>query len=448
MPYHDDAVAEGRGGESWGRLAGNRRAAPLVLWASPAAWGLVARRAASRPAIPTTSARGADGEHELASSLERHSDARGSAVMLATLASTPFHARAAELAVELALESAAGLIDVNVIDLPVGRTPRRDLGDGAAVARSLRAPAERAAALGAPVTTLLVRSLRRVATLLALVSDYAPAVIVFGPDPGQAVSAAASLASPVQTRRPAPGEANVVSALATRRGREPSQVTAAHLAPRAPPGLDPHCRRAARPGCRRVALTVGTGRTSPPPTDCHTPAATSRAGLAQIKEAVVRRFFPVAVALCALAASSVAEAAASDHSSFDITFTNTVTDICPFPVEVTSDLAVSQTNFFDANGTLVRSHFAVTETDVFRANGKTLTGLPYHSSLRAILDAAGNQLHAISSGVISRVPLPDGSTFLSAGRLDFIDHAGAQFLLTPDTGSSGNVTGFCGALAA
>src|SRR4051794_32940314 len=140
MPYHDDAVAEGRGGESWGRRAGNRRTTPLLRLAWPAPWVLVARRAASRPAIPTTSARGADGEHELASSSERHSDERGSAVMLATLASTPFHARAAELAVELAVESAATLMVVNVIDLPVGRMPLRDLGDPAAVARSLRAP--------------------------------------------------------------------------------------------------------------------------------------------------------------------------------------------------------------------------------------------------------------------------------------------------------------------
>ena len=173
------------------------------------------------------------------------------------------------------------------------------------------------------------------------------------------------------------------------------------------------------------------------------------AGSLVAKEVVVRRLLPIMTVLCALGAASVAVAVPPKQTSFDVTFTNTVSDICPFAVVVTSSLSVTQRDFFDANGIQVRSEFTVTETDVFAANGHVLTGLPYHSSLHATLDPAdpNHQLAAVSTGVISRVPLPNGSTFLSAGRLDFIDHPGAQFLLTPDTGRSGDVAAFCAALA-
>jgi hypothetical protein len=43
--------------------------------------------------------------------------------------------------------------------------------------------------------------------------------------------------------------------------------------------------------------------------------------------------------------------------------------------------------------------------------------------------------------------LPDGSIFLSAGRIDFVGHPGEPFILTPDTGRAGNLAAFCAALA-
>ena len=45
-----------------------------------------------------------------------------------------------------------------------------------------------------------------------------------------------------------------------------------------------------------------------------------------------------------------------------------------------------------------------------------------------------------------RGPLPDGKTFQSAGRLEFVARGGL-FALTPDTGHSGDVAAFCAALA-
>jgi hypothetical protein len=156
-----------------------------------------------------------------------------------------------------------------------------------------------------------------------------------------------------------------------------------------------------------------------------------------------------AILLCVLSAPNVASAARPVRDSFTAEFSNTVTGICEFPVTVGSTLAVTETDFFDNSGIQTSSHFAITETDVFTANGNTLTGLPYHTSLRAVLDPSDSthQLSAVATGVQSRIPLPDGSTFLSAGRIDFVGHPDEMFVLTPDTGRSGDIAGFCAALA-
>jgi hypothetical protein len=55
--------------------------------------------------------------------------------------------------------------------------------------------------------------------------------------------------------------------------------------------------------------------------------------------------------------------------------------------------------------------------------------------------------HVFASGVVEKILLPDGTFFISAGRLDFLGHPGATFVLSPDVGNSGNVDAFCAALA-
>ena len=156
-----------------------------------------------------------------------------------------------------------------------------------------------------------------------------------------------------------------------------------------------------------------------------------------------------ATALSLLAAPSVAGAARTERVPLNLQFSQTVTHLCAFPVTIDSTVTGTQTNFFNNAGVQTRSNFSVTETDVFSANGNVLTGLPYHTSLRAILDPSDPniQLKLFAMGLVARVPLPDGKTFLSAGRLEFTAR-GFLFALTPDTGHSGDVDAFCAALAA
>ena len=134
----------------------------------------------------------------------------------------------------------------------------------------------------------------------------------------------------------------------------------------------------------------------------------------------------------------------------DFTFTDAtavLTDVCSFPVTVVFSGSGTETDLFDENGNLTRVLIHQVEQDVFTANGETLVGLPYTFNLQVLFDPESGEItNAFASGVASRVPLPGGDFFLTAGRADFIAHD-ADFLLQPDFGAQGNIAGFCAALS-
>lgn len=123
-----------------------------------------------------------------------------------------------------------------------------------------------------------------------------------------------------------------------------------------------------------------------------------------------------------------------------------VDDICSFPVTITSAQVGVETTFYDKSGAVARIQAHAVEQDVFTANGESLTGLPFTFNVRVLFED-GQLTHLYASGLLERVPLPDGTVFLSAGRVDFAAHPGSAFLIVPDVGRSGDVAAFCAALA-
>ena len=78
---------------------------------------------------------------------------------------------------------------------------------------------------------------------------------------------------------------------------------------------------------------------------------------------------------------------------------------------------------------------------------KEVMGIPFTFNVEILFDSDGNVTHVFADGVTEKIPLPDGSLFISAGRLDFVAHPGAACILSPDKGNPGNVAGFCAALS-
>jgi hypothetical protein len=107
-------------------------------------------------------------------------------VLLATLG-VPFEPQASALAVDAAVEAGCGLVVANMVELPPLAMSVHmgydQLADPPELARSLKAPAELAQALGVRVERLRVRSPRPVTALLELAAEREPALLVFGPDP-------------------------------------------------------------------------------------------------------------------------------------------------------------------------------------------------------------------------------------------------------------------------
>jgi hypothetical protein len=94
-------------------------------------------------------------------------------------------------------------------------------------------------------------------------------------------------------------------------------------------------------------------------------------------------------------------------------------------------------------GTNVRLH--LNETDVYSANGASLEG-NYTFGIELNFDQDGNIVRAVQTGIIVRVPLPNGDTFIVAGRADAIEQD-TDFIIAPTNGVTRNLDGFCAALS-
>lgn len=165
----------------------------------------------------------------------------------------------------------------------------------------------------------------------------------------------------------------------------------------------------------------------------------------------MKRLTALSVVLAAAAVAAVfasaAAAAKPEKSQYTTTLTAILTDACSFDVTVDSSASITEIDFFDESGALTRVSLHVVEQDTFSANGKSLTGVPFTFSIEVLFDSSGELTHVFASGVAEKVPLPDGSLFITAGRVDFAAHGFPAFLLTPDVGATVNLDGFCAALS-
>jgi hypothetical protein len=157
-------------------------------------------------------------------------------------------------------------------------------------------------------------------------------------------------------------------------------------------------------------------------------------------------------ALVGLAVMAIfAPGAAADapvKSEFPFSDTGVLTDTCAFPVTIAATGSATELDFFAASGTLTRFQIHASEQATFSANGHSLTSIPFAYNVTLRFDSSGNITDAVITGVIVKVPLPDGGLFISAGWVDFLARGLTQFIDYPtDLGASVNLDRFCEALA-
>lgn len=141
-------------------------------------------------------------------------------------------------------------------------------------------------------------------------------------------------------------------------------------------------------------------------------------------------------------------AAADKPYSYQFTAvgSGTLDNACSFPIVVNFNATFTGRDFYE-DGVLTKTQYQVKEQDTFEANGKTLVGLPFSFSVQFLYDGSGATTRFVTNGVAEKVPLPDGRLFISAGKVNWLDHPGVPFVLTVDKGATVNLEGFCAALA-
>jgi hypothetical protein len=146
-----------------------------------------------------------------------------------------------------------------------------------------------------------------------------------------------------------------------------------------------------------------------------------------------------------LGTTTAAQAAGGGHKTpIELDYTTVSQDLCGFPVTIQGHLEGFSVSVEKRHGSVQNYHF--TETDVFSANGNSLTSTSYMFNNHFRLDDQGNVLSATQTGVIVRIPLPNGKTFMVAGRADFLNLEG-DFVSIPTNGVSKNREAFCAALS-
>jgi hypothetical protein len=142
-----------------------------------------------------------------------------------------------------------------------------------------------------------------------------------------------------------------------------------------------------------------------------------------------------------------AAAAPPVKSEFTFSAAGSLEDVCAFPLTVDATGSGTEIDSFDNSGALTRVSVHVTEQTTFSANGTSLTTIPFTYNITVRFDDSGNLSEAFTTGIIAKVPLPDGGLFISAGRVDLAARGFPQFVLTPDHGGTVNLDKFCAALA-
>lgn len=163
----------------------------------------------------------------------------------------------------------------------------------------------------------------------------------------------------------------------------------------------------------------------------------------------MRKLVLTAAALAAATSAAFPAAAPGAKpvkATFDVVVEQTITGICPFPLEIRSAIRGHSLDFFDRDGRLLRATVHVTEQDTFSANGRTLVGEPFTFNVFFTFDESGEATAVLARGVAEKIRLPNGKLFLSAGVIDFLAQ-GVDFSFEVDQGTTGDVDAFCAALS-
>lgn len=147
----------------------------------------------------------------------------------------------------------------------------------------------------------------------------------------------------------------------------------------------------------------------------------------------------VGIALTLVANASADAARGGNRTPVDQQGEFVVHDLCSFAVSVSAHVVGSQTAVNTGKGSIVRIH--LNETDTYSAHGNSIDG-SYTFQIQLTLDKAGRVIKGFQTGVIVRVPLPNGENFQVSGRADTLN-AQTDYISAPTHGVTRNLDALC-----
>jgi hypothetical protein len=156
--------------------------------------------------------------------------------------------------------------------------------------------------------------------------------------------------------------------------------------------------------------------------------------------------FPTHAAIVLLVGSATAVSAApaaTDRGPFEFDVSATISGVCAFDFDLSAHISGTSTFVATANNQHVGIQIHTTEVDTLTGpNRIPLVSDPYTSSELIGFDGVTGDGHDFGTGHMARFQLPGGDVFMSAGRVTSI----GGYVITPDTGRSGDVAALCAAL--
>jgi hypothetical protein len=166
----------------------------------------------------------------------------------------------------------------------------------------------------------------------------------------------------------------------------------------------------------------------------------------------IRGFARRVVWVLAVVAIFATAAAAQKPDKYEWSFVDSpsvLIGVCPVEITVYATATVTETDYYDRSGALTRILMHFVEQDTFVGPyGATLEGLPFAFNIHGVVDANGDLVRFLATGITEKVPLPDGGLFIGAGQIDWLAQPpGTGFVLTPDHGATVNLDRFCASLS-
>jgi hypothetical protein len=153
-------------------------------------------------------------------------------------------------------------------------------------------------------------------------------------------------------------------------------------------------------------------------------------------------------ALAVVGWAPAAQATTVVHQTFSFPVDDVLTDLCPFPIQSSGQVAGHVEAFYDEAGNFVKVILHFSNTFTLSANGSSLSGNDRYTEFDVGFDGGGAPSTSITAGLRFHIRVPgEGTVTLEAGRIVVDEATDTVVFQTGNFAPSGDTAALCAALS-